>query len=130
MSKKIKVGDLLIDDRPSDYSAAPVFSSPEEEDAYFERETKRIKNNAQRKKMRVKYIGPDIGVDGLFNNGIYEVVEVDELTGMLRIIDESGEDYLYSPIKPKSAAGEYKGGYFEIIEDDNNTLSFVIKSNI
>jgi len=129
MSKKLKVGDLLIDDKPSDYFAVPIFSSPEEEDAYFEREVKRIRANALRKKMKVKYIGPDIGVDGLFNNGIYEVVEVDELTGLLRIIDESGEDYLYSPIKPKSVAGEYKGGYFEIIEDDNNTLSVVIKCN-
>ena len=41
--------------------------------------------------MRVKYIGPNIGVDGLFNGGVYEVLEVDELTGMLRIIDESGD---------------------------------------
>lgn len=69
--------------------------------------------------MRVKYIGPNIGVDGLFNGGVYEVLEVDELTGMLRIIDESGEDYLYSPTKPRPIAGEYAGGRFEIVEDDN-----------
>ena len=68
--------------------------------------------------MKVKYIGPNIGVDGLFNNGIYDVLEVDELSGAFRIVDESGEDYLYSPIEPKPIAGEYKGGMFEIVEDD------------
>ena len=40
--------------------------------------------------MKVKYIGPDIGVDGLFDGNIYQVLEVDELTGALRIVDESG----------------------------------------
>jgi hypothetical protein len=70
--------------------------------------------------MKVKYIGQNIGIDGLFNGGIYEVVEVDELTGALRIIDESGEDYLYSPTRPKALCGEYMGGRFEIVEDDEN----------
>lgn len=70
--------------------------------------------------MKVKYHGPDIGVDGLRDNGIYTVLEVDDLTGMLRIIDESDDDYLYSPKKPQAICGVYKGGYFEIIEDDEN----------
>lgn len=77
-------------------------------------------------KMRVKYIGPDIGVDGLFNGAIYEVVEVDELSGALRIIDESGEDYLYDPKKPRPIACEYQGGRFEIVEDVNDTLKKAI----
>ncbi len=68
--------------------------------------------------MKVKYIGPDIGVDGLFNGNIYEVICVDELTGYLSIIDESGEDYLYHPQRPQPIAGEYQGGYFEIVEDN------------
>lgn len=68
--------------------------------------------------MKVKYIGPDIGIDGLKNNKIYEVIGVCEITGYLRIIDESGEDYLYHPDRPKAIAGEYKGGKFEIVEDD------------
>lgn len=70
--------------------------------------------------MKVKYIGPNIGVDGLFNNGVYEVVEIDETSGLLRIIDESGDDYLYSPTKPQAIAGEYKGGRFEVVEDDKD----------
>ena len=80
--------------------------------------------------MKVKYIGENIGIDGLFNGNIYEVIEIEKEIGALRIIDESGEDYLYSPSKPKSAAGEYKGGKFEVIEDDeNNTLAHIIKGD-
>lgn len=77
--------------------------------------------------IKVKYIGPNIGIDGLKNNGIYEVIALDELTGMLHIIDESGEDYLYSPTKPKAIAGSYKGGKFEIVSDPNKILSDIIK---
>lgn len=76
--------------------------------------------------MKVKYNGPNIGIDGLFDGNVYEVIEIDELTGYLRIIDESGEDYLYSPTRPRAIAGEYKGGRFEIIEDDNEQLKEAI----
>lgn len=76
--------------------------------------------------MKVKYIGPDIGIDGLKSNRIYDVLEVDELTGYLRIIDESGDDYLYHPNKPQAIAGTYKGGYFEIINDKDNILKNAI----
>lgn len=68
--------------------------------------------------MKVKYIGENIGIDGLFNGNIYKVLEIEREIGAIRIIDESGEDYLYSLSKPKAAAGEYKGGRFEVIEDD------------
>ena len=46
---------------------------------------------------------------------------MDELTGYLAVIDESGEDYLYNPKKPKPIASpDHPGGRFEIIEDDDN----------
>ena len=61
-------------------------------------------------------------MDGLFDGHIYTVLEVDEITGYLRIIDESGEDYLYHPDRPRAIAGEYKGGRFEIIEDNDGIL--------
>ena len=70
--------------------------------------------------MRIRYLGPNIGVDGLIDGHVYDVVRVDELTGYLSIIDESSEDYLYHPKCPQAIAGEYKGGRFEIIEDDEN----------
>ncbi len=69
--------------------------------------------------MKVKYIGPDIGVDGLFDSHIYEVLRVDDLTGYLAVVDESGEDYLYHPQRPQAICGQYHGGYFEIVEDDS-----------
>ena len=70
--------------------------------------------------MRVWYIGPDIGVDGLFDGHVYDVLGIHEDFGMLRIIDESGEDYLYSPTRPKPAACPYEGGRFEIVEDNES----------
>jgi hypothetical protein len=79
--------------------------------------------------MRVRYIGPDIGVDGLVDGHIYDVVCVDPLTGYLSVIDESGEDYLYHPQKPQAIAGNYKGGKFEIVEDDaDQTLNGIINT--
>ena len=70
--------------------------------------------------MKVKYIGENIGATGLTDGRVYEVLEVDDVTGALRIIDDSEEEcgYLYSPTEPKAMAGEYKGGRFEIIEDN------------
>lgn len=67
----------------------------------------------------MKYVGENIGVDGLFNGHVYEVLCVDSLTGCLRVIDESGEDYLYHPVHPKPIASpNHPGGKFLIVEDD------------
>ena len=70
--------------------------------------------------MKVRYIGPDIVIDGLFDGHIYEVRNVDDVSGYLSVVDESGEDYLYHPQKPQAIAGKYEGGRFEIIEDDES----------
>ena len=69
--------------------------------------------------MKVKYLGPRIPT-AFTDNKIYEVIEVDKLTGALRIIDNDEEDYLYSATKPKLLDEDYKGGRFEIVEDDEN----------
>lgn len=68
--------------------------------------------------MKVKYIGKSFGVDSLTNGKIYEVIEVDELTGALRLVDDSDEDYLYHPTSPKPNGAKEAYGHFEIIEDD------------
>lgn len=70
--------------------------------------------------MKVKYIGESFGIDGLTDGKTYEVTQVDPLTGMLRVIDDSGEDYLYSPTKPRPIAINREFGRFEIVEDDEN----------
>ena len=77
--------------------------------------------------MKVKYAGESFGVDGLTDGRIYEVLEIDSLTGMLRIVDDSGEDYLYSPKAPRPILEKRPYGRFEIVEDDAlGTLKAVV----
>ena len=81
--------------------------------------------------MKVRYIGRNIGVGGLTDGKIYEVVEVDKMTGTLRIIDDDPNDindlndpdwkpgYLYSPTEPGPLSSEETYGRFVVIEDDD-----------
>ena len=64
--------------------------------------------------MKIKYIGPSFGVDSLTNGKIYEATEDN---GMYRVIDDSGEDYLYSMENPAPADGSSPGGRWEIVEN-------------
>ena len=69
--------------------------------------------------MKARYNGASFGVDGLSHGRVYEVIEVDVLSGALRVIDDSGEDYLYSPINPRPIADpKHPGGRWEVVEDD------------
>lgn len=72
--------------------------------------------------MKVRYIGKSFGVDSLTDGKVYEVLEVDEFLGALRIVDDSGyeEGYLYHPQSPKPNGCEEAMGRFEIVEDDEN----------
>ncbi|MBQ7242431.1 MAG: hypothetical protein IJS35_06595 [Firmicutes bacterium] len=63
--------------------------------------------------MKLKYIGESFGVDSLTNGKIYEAVEDD---GAYRVIDDSGEDYLYSKTNPAPLDGSSRGGRREIVE--------------
>lgn len=64
--------------------------------------------------MILKYVGESFGVDGLTNGKLYEATEDD--CGMYRVIDDSGEDYLYSKENPAPLDGDSKGGKWVIIE--------------
>ena len=76
--------------------------------------------------MKVKYIGESFGVESLTDGIIYEC-EIDKFSGGLRVIDDSGEDYLYSPINPRPLDNSSQGGRFEIVEDDEiNSLAKTI----
>ena len=66
--------------------------------------------------MKLKYIGESFGVDSLTNGKIYDCLGIED--GMLRIVDDSNEDYLYSVANPRPLDGSSKGGKWEIIEDD------------
>lgn len=66
--------------------------------------------------MKVRYIGQSFGVDSLTNGKIYECLGVEP--PFIRIIDDSEEDYLYSPTEPGPLDGSSPCGKWEIIEDD------------
>lgn len=68
--------------------------------------------------MKVRYVGQTFSVDSLTDGKVYEVIGVEY--GMLRVIDDSGEDYLYSANNPGTIAGKLRGGKFEVVEDDEN----------
>lgn len=77
--------------------------------------------------MKVKYIGESFGAVSLTNGKTYECTAYEN--GMLRIIDDSEEDYLYSVVNPRPLDGSSKGGKWEIIEDDmENTLTNLFKA--
>ncbi len=64
--------------------------------------------------MKLRYRGQSFGVDSLTDGKTYEAVEED---GMYRVIDDSGEDYLYSMTNPRPMDGSSPGGVWEIVED-------------
>lgn len=64
--------------------------------------------------MKIKYVGESFGVDSLTDGTIYEATEED---GMYRVIDDSGEDYLYDKENPAPLDGTSKGGKWEIVEE-------------
>ena len=68
--------------------------------------------------MKVKYIGESFGVDSLTDGRVYECVGVEGDFGFLRIVDDSGEDYLYSATNPRPLDHSCGGGRWEIVEDD------------
>ena len=89
--------------------------------------------------MKVRYKGPTFGGGflGLTDGKTYECVGVEY--DLLRIIDDEGEDYLYSASAPaplngktKPGNGKTKPGKWEVVEDDEQgTLSRLIsKENV
>ena len=64
--------------------------------------------------MKLKYIGESFGAVSLTNGKIYEATE--EKFGY-RVIDDSGEDYLYSKTNPAPLDGSSPGGRWEIVEE-------------
>ena len=67
--------------------------------------------------MKLKYVGVSFGVDGLTNGKIYDA-EYDAELDAYRVIDDSGEDYLYSTTNPKPiAVKNHPGGHWVKIED-------------
>lgn len=67
--------------------------------------------------MKLKYVGVSFGIDGLTDGKLYDA-EYDADLDAYRVIDDSGEDYLYSTTKPKPiAVKDHPGGRWEIVEE-------------
>ncbi|GFN35808.1 hypothetical protein [Tepidimicrobium xylanilyticum] len=77
---------------------------------------------------KVKYVGESFGVDGLTNGNTYDVIEVLE-DDLIRVVDDSGEDYLYSISNPRPLDENSKGGKWEIVEDYIDNLKDLMKKN-
>ena len=70
--------------------------------------------------MKVRYVGKSYGVDSMTNGKVYDVLEVDQVVGALRIVDDSVVDYLYHPMSHKPNGAKEAYGLFEIVEDDES----------
>lgn len=62
--------------------------------------------------MKIKYIGESF--EDITDGKIYEATE--ENADYYRVIDDSGEDYLYTKENPAPLDGSSPGGKWEIIE--------------
>ena len=70
--------------------------------------------------MKVKYLGESFGVDGLTNEREYVCLGVDG--EFIRVIDDSGEDYLY-PIQNPAALSGNKGRWVISSDSEDGILS-------
>ncbi len=64
--------------------------------------------------MKLKFVGNDSHMD-LTNGQIYDATVEDN--DYYRVIDDSGEDYMYTKINPAPLNGSTEGGEWEIIEE-------------
>lgn len=76
---------------------------------------------------KLKYVGETFGVDGLTDGAIYDVVK--DKYGGLKVVDDSGEDYIYDFENPRPADNSSKGGVFFIIDDPQEILKNLIGFN-
>lgn len=78
--------------------------------------------------MKARYKGQSFYVEGLTDGKVYEVISIEE--DMLRVIDDSGDDYLYDSINPGPLDESSEGGRWEVVEDDEKgTLKELIEGS-
>ncbi len=74
---------------------------------------------------KVKYTGKTFGIEQLTDGKIYDVVGLDY--PFIRVIDDSGEDYLYSIEKPSSLEEPELYGKWSLIETNSEELKKYIE---
>ena len=65
--------------------------------------------------MKLRFVGESFYVFGLTNGKIYEAWEEDD--DYYRVIDDSGEDYIYPKINPHAPDGSTTKGRWEIVKE-------------
>lgn len=75
--------------------------------------------NKPARTIRLRYVGESFGVDSLTNGKIYEAWTDEGNNDDYRVIDDSGEDYLYSRINPAPRDGSSPGGRWEFIGEED-----------
>lgn len=75
---------------------------------------------------KVKYVGKFFGIESLTNGKIYDVIDIEE--PFLRIIDDSGEDYLWSIYKPCCMEDPSLCGKWELVETSDKRLKELLST--
>ena len=72
-------------------------------------------DNKPKHTMKLRFIGESFYLFGLTNGKVQEAWEEDD--DYYRVIDDSGEDYLYPKINPHAPDGSTTEGRWEIVEE-------------
>ncbi len=73
---------------------------------------------------KIKYIGDSFGVDSLTDQNIYDCVGIEG--EYIRVVDDSGEDYLYPINNPRPVDGSSKGGCWKVVKDEKGILKILM----
>lgn len=71
---------------------------------------------------RLQFVGKSFGIDELTDGKIYDIVGIDK-DDMFRVVDDSGEDYLYYIKDPGVTVRMKKKGDWRLIDDYTGELS-------
>ncbi len=70
--------------------------------------------------MKLRYIGKSFYVEGLTNGEVYECLGIEG--AYFRVIDDSGEDYVYRIINPGPPTNSNWPARWDIVEDSDDRL--------
>lgn len=73
----------------------------------------------------VRYKGESFGVEGLTDGKDYYIVR--DKYGYPKVVDDSGEDYIYDLVNPRPLDNSSVGGRFEILEDYTGEVTKIIE---